>query len=250
MPMMRSMNGYLAIKRSSSMNFPVRYYNVIQKLVIVIFLTISSLYSKNGILRVGFDVDDTILFSRDVFLNLPDDKQNPTDWSWINAHDEDFSLIMEPTVELVHFFHDNGHKVFFITARPGPNGDILAKFLTEELMFPIKVNKNLFFSPKEKINGVRYTTKQRIIKRLRLDLFYGDADSDMIAALKAGVHPVRIVRHKDSIVSYGSNYFGNTIDKPSTKNPFSLEDLNIFYSSNVGIFGESIYPIFWKGPSE
>jgi len=232
------------------MNFHLRYWAVIQKLLIVIFLTISSLYSKNGILRVGFDVDDTILFSRDVFLNLPEDKQNPTDWSWINSHDEDFSLIMEPTVELVHFFRDNGHKVFFITARPGPNGDILAKFLTDELMFPIKVNKNLFFSPKEKINGVRYTTKQRIIKRLRLDLFYGDADSDMIAALKAGVHPVRIVRHKDSIVSYGSNYFGNTIDKPSTKNPFSLEDLNIFYSSNVGIFGESIYPIFWKGPSE
>jgi len=232
------------------MNFHLRYWTVIQKLLIVIFLTISSLYSKNGILRVGFDVDDTILFSRDVFLNLPEDKQNPTDWSWINSHDEDFSLIMEPTVELVHFFRDNGHKVFFITARPGPNGDILAKFLTDELMFPIKVNKNLFFSPKEKINGVRYTTKQRIIKRLRLDLFYGDADSDMIAALKAGVHPVRIVRHKDSIVSYGSNYFGNTIDKPSTKNPFSLEDLNIFYSSNVGIFGESIYPIFWKGPSE
>ena len=232
------------------MNFPVRYYNVIQKLVIVIFLMISSLYSKNGILRVGFDVDDTILFSRDVFLNLPEDKQNPTDWRWINSHDEDFSLIMEPTVELVHFFRDNGHKVFFITARPGPNGHILAKFLTDELMFPVKVNKNLFFSPKEKINGVRYTTKQRIIKRLRLDLFYGDADSDMIAALKAGVHPVRIVRHKDSIVSYGSNYFGNTIDKSSTKNPFSLEDLSIFYSSNVGIFGESIYPIFWKGPSE
>ena len=232
------------------MSLTVRYWSVIQKLSIVIFLTISSLYSKNGILRVGFDVDDTILFSRDVFLNLPEDKQNPTDWSWINSHDEDFSLIMEPTVELVHFFRDNGHKVFFITARPGPNGDILAKFLTDELMFPIKVNKNLFFSPKEKINGVRYTTKQRIIKRLRLDLFYGDADSDMIAALKAGVHPVRIVRHKDSIVSYGSNYFGNTIDKPSTKNPFSLEDLNIFYSSNVGIFGESIYPIFWKGPSE
>jgi len=232
------------------MNFHLRYWTVIQKLLIVIFLTISSLYSKNGILRVGFDVDDTILFSRDVFLNLPEDKQNPTDWRWINSHDEDFSLIMEPTVELVHFFRDNGHKVFFITARPGPNGDILAKFLTDELMFPVKVNKNLFFSPKEKINGVRYTTKQRIIKRLRLDLFYGDADSDMIAALKAGVHPVRIVRHKDSIVSYGSNYFGNTIDKPSTKNPFSLEDLNIFYSSNVGIFGESIYPIFWKGPSE
>ena len=88
------------------------------------------------------------------------------------------------------------------------------------------------------------------MKRLRLDLFYGDADTDMIAALKAGVHPVRIVRHKDSIVTYGSNYFGNTIDITSPKNPFSLKDLNIFYSSNVGIFGESIYPIIWEGPLE
>ena len=232
------------------MRFSRSYLAAIQKFAIFIFLAFSSLYSKNGILRVGFDVDDTILFSRDVFLNLPEEKQNPTDWSWINSHDEDFSLIIEPTVELVQFFHDNGHKVFFITARPGPDGNILAKFLTEQLMFPIKVNKNLFFSPKEKINEVRYTTKQRIIKRLRLDLFYGDADSDIIAALKAGVHPIRIVRHKESIVSYGSNYFGNTIDKTSRKNPFSLEDLNIFYSSNVGVFGESIYPIFWEGPQE
>ena len=88
------------------------------------------------------------------------------------------------------------------------------------------------------------------MKRLGLDLFYGDADTDMIAALKAGVHPVRVVRHKTSIISYGSNYFGNTIDKVSPKNPFSMEDLNIFYSSNVGIFGESIYPIFWEGPQK
>ena len=36
----------------------------------------------------------------------------------------------------------------------------------------------------------------------------------------------------------------------SPKNPFTLKDLNIFYSSNVGIFGESIYPIFWEGPPE
>ncbi len=230
------------------MIFLLKFWIFIQKIIIVTVLVGSVLFPKNGILRVGFDIDDTILFSRDVFLNLPEDKQNPTDWGWINSHDEDFSLIMYPTVDLVHFFKENGHEVFFITARQGPKGEVLAKFLTEELGFSIKVNKNLFFSPKERINGTRYTTKQRIMKRLRLDLFYGDADTDMIAALKAGVHPVRIVRHRESIVSYGANYFGNTIDKVSPKNPFSLEDLNIFYSSNVGIFGESIYPIFWKGP--
>ena len=210
----------------------------------------SFIFSQNGILNVGFDIDDTVLFSRDVFLNLPEDKRNPTDWGWINSHDKDYSLLMTSTVDLIHFFHENGHNIYFITARSKPKGKNLANFLTDKLMFPVEVNKNLFFSPRETIKGTRYTTKQRIMKRLRLDLFYGDADTDMIAALKAGVHPVRVVRHKASIVSYGPNYFGNTIDKISPKNPFSLKDLNIFYSSNVGIFGESIYPIFWEGPPE
>ena len=210
----------------------------------------SFIFSQNGILNVGFDIDDTVLFSRDVFLNLPEDKRNPTDWGWINSHDKDYSLLMTPTIDLIHFFHNNGHNIFFITARSKPKGKNLANFLTDKLMFPVEVNKNLFFSPKETIKGTRYTTKQRTMKRLRLDIFYGDADTDMIAALKAGVHPVRVVRHKASIVSYGPNYFGNTIDKISPKNPFSLKDLNIFYSSNVGIFGESIYPIFWEGPPE
>ena len=210
----------------------------------------SFIFSQNGILNVGFDIDDTVLFSRDVFLNLPEDKRNPTDWGWINSHDKDYSLLMTPTIDLIHFFHKNGHNIFFITARSKPKGKNLANFLTDKLMFPVEVNKNLFFSPREPIKGTRYTTKQRTMKRLRLDIFYGDADTDMIAALKAGVHPVRVVRHKASIVSYGSNYFGNTIDKISPKNPFTLKDLNIFYSSNVGIFGESIYPIFWEGPPE
>ena len=223
-------------------------FRFIFKLIAIVYCNL--LFAQNGILNVGFDIDDTVLFSRDVFLNLPENKRNPTDWGWINSHDEDYSLLMTPTIDLIHFFHKNGHNIFFITARSKPKGKNLANFLTDKLMFPVEVNKNLFFSPRETIKGTRYTTKQRTMKRLRLDLFYGDADTDMIAALKAGVHPVRVVRHKASIVSYGSNYFGNTIDKISPKNPFTLKDLNIFYSSNVGIFGESIYPIFWEGPPE
>ena len=223
-------------------------FRFIFKVIAIVYS--SFLFAQNGILNVGFDIDDTVLFSRDVFLNLPEDKRNPTDWGWINSHDDDYSQLMTPTVDLIHFFHENGHNIFFITARSKPKGKNLANFLTDKLMFPVEVNKNLFFSPRETIKGTRYTTKQRIMKRLRLDLFYGDADTDMIAALKAGVHPVRVVRHKASIISYGPNYFGNTIDKISPKNPFSMEDLNIFYSSNVGIFGESIYPIFWEGPQK
>ncbi len=216
--------------------------------IVIYILYLSLVVAQPGILNVGFDVDDTILFSRDVFLNLPDDKRDPVDYGWINSHDKEFSLFITPTVELINYFHTNGHNVFFLTARPGTKGNILAEFLADELGFSIRVNKNLFFSPKETIKGKRYTTKHRLMQRLKLDLYYGDADTDIIAALKAGVHPVRVVRHETSIVEYGSNYFGNTNKGNSAQTPFTKDDLKLFYNSNVGIFGESIYPIIWTGP--
>ena len=217
------------------------------RIVIYIFC-LSLVVAQPGILNVGFDVDDTVIFSRDLFLSLPDDKSDPVDYGWINSHDKDFSLFITPTIELINYFHTNGHNVFFITARPGTNGNILAEFLSGELKFSVKVNKNLFFSPKETIKGKRFTTKHRLMKRLKLDLYYGDADTDMIAALKAGVHPVRVVRNETSVVEYGSNYFGNTNEGDAPQTPFTKDDLNIFYKSNVGVFGESIYPIIWAGP--
>ncbi len=135
-----------------------KYQISIIKLYII---SLSVIFAQNGILNVGFDIDDTVLFSRDVFLSLPDDKRNPTDFSWINSHDSDYSIYIEPIVELIDYFRSNGHNVFFITARPGPNGKILAEFLTTGLGFPVIVNKNLFFSPKQTINGKRFTTKHR-----------------------------------------------------------------------------------------
>ena len=82
------------------------------------------------------------------------------------------------------------------------------------------------------------------------DRFYGDADTDMIAALKANVHPIRIVRHEKSVSQYGKNYFGNTLDGKTKKYPFKINDLSTFYSKSVGIYGESIYPIIWAGPKK
>ena len=161
------------------------------------FLTVSlifvSLYPRSGQLNVGFDIDDTVLFSRDVFLNIPKDKRSPIDYGWVNTHDDGMSIYIDPTVKLINYFISNGHNVLFITARSGENGEALATFLSQGLGFPIKKNMNLFFAPSEKINGKNHTTKHRIMKRLNLDLFYGDGDSDIIAALKAGIHPVRIV---------------------------------------------------------
>ncbi len=218
-------------------------------LIITIIFLISLTYSSTpGILNVGFDIDDTILFSRDVFLNIPENKRNPIDYGWVNKQDQKLSLLIEPTLDLISYFNNNGHEIYFITARSGENGQYLAKFLSDNLQMNIMKDKNLFFCPKEIINGKRYTTKHHQMKKLKLDLFYGDADTDMIAALKANVHPIRIVRHKKSIEQYGKNYFGNILQGKSNKSPFKIDDLKIFYSKSVGIYGESIYPIIWTGP--
>lgn len=215
---------------------------------LAIVLCFCPLFSRSGVLNVGFDIDDTVLFSRDVFLNIPKDKRDPIDYGWINTHDEGLSIYIKPTVDLINYFITNGHNVFFITARAGTNGEVLATFLSRGLNFPVKKNKNLFFSPSERIDGKSHTTKHRIMKRLKLDLFYGDGDSDIVASLKAGVHPVRIVRHEKSIIEYGPNYFGNTVDGKTKKSPYGVEDLYIFYTGKVGMFGETIYPVVWEGP--
>ena len=218
-------------------------------IILMISNIVIPIFSQNGILNVGFDIDDTILFSRDVFINIPENKRNPIDYGWVNTKDRELSIVIEPTKELIDYFTSNGHNVFFITSRQHHNGKDLAKFLSKELGFQVRINKNLFFSPKEQIGKHRFTTKHRVMEKLELDLYYGDSDSDMIAALKANVQPVRIIRHPLSVEQYGNNYFGDTSKGNSQKYPFTKENLRTFYSAYVGMFGESIYPLKWEGPS-
>ena len=68
------------------------------------FLAVSLIFvslSRSGQLNVGFDIDDTVLFSRDVFLNIPKDKRNPIDYGWVNTHDDGMSIYIDPTVSLL-----------------------------------------------------------------------------------------------------------------------------------------------------
>ncbi|MFH1851456.1 MAG: HAD family acid phosphatase [Candidatus Neomarinimicrobiota bacterium] len=217
-------------------------------LVLTFLIVGCSTDRESGRLRVGFDIDDTVLFSRDIFDNLPADKVSPIDFGWVNTHDREYSLPITPVIELIEFYRAHGHEVFFITARAGGNGDSLAVFLSDLLGFTVKKDINLFFDPKEAVGGYRYTSKHRRLKKLGIDLYFGDSDSDMVAALKAGAHPVRIVRHQLSIDQYGKNYFGDTTDGTTAAAPIGADDLRKFHAAGVGIFGETIYPLVWDGP--
>jgi acid phosphatase class B len=206
--------------------------------------------AEPGILRVGFDIDDTVLFTARLFAAAPRDSNQAVDYAWINTHDRDYSLLIEPTVTLIQYFLAHGHEVYFITSRPPVTGEQLAGFLTEQLGIQVQVGQNLFFTPKETVDGKRFTTKHQVMKALDLDLFYGDADTDIIAALKAGVQPVRIIRTAASVAQYGANYFGNTNHPVPPAYPFTKEDLARFYQAGVGPFGEPLYPIRWTDPGD
>ena len=218
----------------------------LNRFAVLLLIVSSFVFSQTGKLKVGFDIDDTTIYSERAFVVAPKTESGRIDYSWINTHDKEYSLFIEPVVTLIDYFRAHGHEVFFITARPGVNGDSVGVFLSKYLNFDVKVDSNLFFSPKEYVNGFKYTTKHRIMKNLGIDIYYGDSDTDIIAAIKANVHPVRIVRNNASIKEYSGNYFGDTHDGKSHQAPFSKNDLNKFYKASVGIFGESIYPIKWK----
>ena len=117
----------------------------LKQLIIIILIKSLSLASS-GILNVGFDIDDTILFSRDVFLNIPKDKRDPIDYGWVNKQDRKASIYITPSVKLINYFKANRHNLFFITARSGGNGKYLAKFLSKGLEMKIVKDKNFFLS--------------------------------------------------------------------------------------------------------
>ena len=206
-----------------------------------------------GQLKVGFDIDDTVLFSRDNFLNAPHMSDDPDhlDYGWVNQHDSLYSVTIQPIAELISFLRAHGHEVYFITARPGTNGDAVARHLTRELGFDIELNTNLFFAPKQKdpVSGYKFTTKHNRITDLGLHIFYGDADNDMVAASIAGVRGLRVVRDARSVKAYSKNYFGDTQSDPKPKAPYSKEDYEKFISMGVGPYGETIYPIYFEAPA-
>ena len=199
-------------------------------------------------LRIGFDIDDTILFSRDNFLKAPHSDANPDhlDFAWVNAHDSLYSVIIEPVAALIGYLRAQGHEIFFITARPGPNGDAVGRMLTRELGFPVIKNRNLFFAPKRYSETCQcnVTTKHEVMKNLGLHIFYGDADNDMVAASLAGIRGVRVVRDPRSVAAYSRNYFGDTRADSAAASPYDEELYQRFLRQGVGPYGETIYPIY------
>jgi acid phosphatase (class B) len=148
-------------------------------------------------LTVGFDVDDTVLFSSPCFYygqnkyspGTDDYLNNQKFWDEINANCGPYSIPKAVAAKLIDLHTKRGDTIFFITGRTKSDGEKL----TETIQTAFKMAK---------INPVVFTagseTKTAFMKEHALKIYYGDADGDMRQALQVGARPIRVLRASNS----------------------------------------------------
>ena len=148
---------------------------------------------------VGFDVDDTVLFSSPCFY-YGKMKYSPTsedylkmDAFWTDIHTnncDQYSLPKEVARHLIDMHEKRGDDIYFITGRTRGSGG-------ETLTGAIKAAFGI-----DRMNDVVFTAsadnKVEFLKDHKLTIYYGDADGDMKAAIAAGIRPLRIMRAQNS----------------------------------------------------
>ena len=153
------------------------------------YLSVEQAASLKGIKRAGFDVDDTLLFSTGAFAKgFESGYPYGSDefWSLVNRSDQDHSIVKKSARAVVESYRARGIEVFAITARSPVGGHGLATYLGETL--GIREN-NVYFET---------TARTARIRETRLDVFFGDSDSDIMDAMEAGVRAIRFQRSEKS----------------------------------------------------
>jgi len=129
-------------------------------------------------IAIGFDVDDTVLFSSPSF-EVPTTVSKAAFWDYVNSHSS-LSTPIHNTVRIIKQHLALGHTVYLITKRPHTANEDLTAYINN-----ILPTCPVLFCPKG---------KTIVIKTLQIKLFYGDSDSDITDALDAGAIPVRVPR--------------------------------------------------------
>ncbi len=153
------------------------------------FISIEEAAELPNIERAGFDIDDTLLFSTPAF-DVGQASSHAYDsepfWTLVNGSDRGNSRVKLSTRQIVERYQARGIPIYAITARSGFGGDGLKSFISDELGIPAN---HVFFEPDGKADRIR---------SLRLDVYFGDSDSDIEDAMDAEAKPVRIQRSPKS----------------------------------------------------
>ncbi len=168
------------------------------------FPKISALIDSEAPIAVGFDLDDTLIFSSPAFTAAwKDEFEHGSEpfWAEVNSTCERFCTVKKKTLKILEMHQKRGDEVFVITARDPPGGKALAMWVEQTLGIAAD---HVFFEP----NG-----KSERIKALGISIFYGDSDSDIADAQAVGVIAVRIERSPESTYKkkYNPGSFGELV---------------------------------------
>ncbi|EFN9546836.1 class B acid phosphatase, partial [Escherichia coli] len=161
-----------------------------------------SLENKKPI-SVGFDIDDTVLFSSPVFFRgkqkySPDSDDylnNQQFWDEASNGWDRFSIPKKSAKELIKLHLSRGDNIYFITGRTAPsNGkEDLTATIQDDFQIPAnKLNKVIF------AGGAHKDAKVEYIKKHNISIYYGDSDNDILDARKANAEGIRVLRALNS----------------------------------------------------
>lgn len=149
---------------------------------------------------VGFDIDDTTLFSSPVFYRGQQEFSpngysyltNQKFWDKANCGWDQFSMPKHIAQELIKMHQDRGDSIYFITGRTGSKCHFTTKYLKKT--FDIKNMHDVIFAGSSRTEY----TKTPYIKEHDIKIYYGDADGDIISARNAGAEGIRVMRAANS----------------------------------------------------
>ena len=151
-------------------------------------------------MAVGFDVDDTVLFSTPVFYR-GQQEFSPGGYSYLSNQDfwdkanygwDAFSRPKLIATKLVDMHQKRGDSIYFITGRTGSDCDFTRQYLKKA--FNIKNMHDVIFAGSSRSEYL----KTQHIKSNNIKIYYGDANGDIISARQAGAEGIRIMRAANS----------------------------------------------------
>jgi len=149
---------------------------------------------------VGFDIDDTTLFSSPVFYRgqqmfSPGGYSYLTNqkfWDKANCGWDKFSMPKQIAQKLIKMHQERGDDIYFITGRTGSACHFTTDYLQKT--FQIKKMNDVIFAGSSRTEY----TKTQYIKAHDIKIYYGDADGDIISARDAGAEGIRVMRAANS----------------------------------------------------
>jgi acid phosphatase (class B) len=158
-------------------------------------------------MNIGFDIDDTLLFSSPGYY-YGQQKYSPGSeaylimerfWNEMNNGLDRFSLPKECGRKLIELHKKRGDFIYFITGRVKTKTEQVTEILAET--FGLKNPNKVIFA------GSKLAENPKIgpIKEYKIRIYYGDSDVDIKAAQAAGIRAIRIMRA------------GNSTNKPLPK---------------------------------